>query len=148
MGRGVKPRGPARGLYGNARVMAITSNVIPSMALLGLLRKNGSLCVPQRPPEPQNQLDKPTGVEDDRNCLHNPQRIAKVAKSNNELSGPKTIINRRMKPISQRRGFSIMTSSTLSPAIIISGRSVVKLISRICWEAWAEMEGKGKPRQR
>src|SRR6266568_1897439 len=46
---------------------------------------------------------------------------------------PNTIMNRRMKPMSQRRGLCTNSSSTLSPAIVISGKSVSKLMSRICF---------------
>ena len=45
---------------------------------------------------------------------------------------PNAIINLRMKPISQRRGFSTISLSTVSVAMVVSGKSVNKLVSRIC----------------
>jgi len=61
--------------------------------------------------------------------------VTKVRKSNAGLTRPKTIIKRRIKPMSQRRGFSTNSGSTLSPAMVTSGKSVRRLISRICLPA-------------
>ena len=44
---------------------------------------------------------------------------AKVAKSNTELIGPKRIMNRRMKPMSQCDGRASCSSSTRSVGIVI-----------------------------
>jgi len=56
----------------------------------------------------------------------------KVRKSNTELTRPKVIINLRMALMSQRLGWSTISSSTMSVAIVISGMSVIRLVSRIC----------------
>ena len=40
--------------------------------------------------------------------------MAKVAKSNRELIGPKKIMNLRMKPMSQRVGWATCSGSTVS----------------------------------
>ena len=58
---------------------------------------------------------------------------AKVRTSNSELTRPKVSMKRLMKAMSQRWGCSIQSASTRSPAIVISGRSVSRLVSRICF---------------
>ena len=50
------------------------------------------------------------------------KRIPNVAKSNIVLNRPKTPINFLINLISHRLGFSIVSTSTLSVAIVISGR--------------------------
>ncbi len=48
-------------------------------------------------------------------------------------STPNTTMKRRMRPTSQRRGRSTSSGSTRSVAMVIAGRSVRRLRSRICF---------------
>ncbi len=55
-----------------------------------------------------------------------------MRKSKTELNKPKTIIKRLIKPRSQRCGVWMLMSSTRSVAMAISGKSVSRLVSKIC----------------
>src|SRR5262245_9986224 len=56
----------------------------------------------------------------------------KVTKSKTELTRPNTTIKLRIKLMSQRRGLSIQSRSTLSSAMVMPGMSERKLLSKIC----------------
>jgi hypothetical protein len=58
-----------------------------------------------------------------------------VTKSNKEETRPKTTMKFLMNPIDHRLGQDTNSESTLSPAMVISGRSVNRLVRRTGWEA-------------
>ena len=69
----------------------------------------------------RERLDEPAGSEQRRvPALKTQIMIPKVAKSKIELIGPKKVMKRRMKPVSQCAGRWSCSSSTLSVGIVIS----------------------------
>src|SRR5664279_3395634 len=105
------------GVAGRTAPTATTLNAARVSGRLGWLRKNGTRRV---------RMAKMTSVWVARDSTNQPERnsaacawkthsmTAKVRKSNTELSGPNTIMNRRMKPMSQCEGRCSCSSSTLS----------------------------------
>ena len=115
-------------------VISATTPVISSMVRLGWLRKNGRrvrMTKTTIPAERTDSMNQPVWKVASL-AFSSHSKTAKVAKSKSELIRPKTSIKRLIKRIFQRCGRFTKTSSTRSLAMVISGRSVRKLINRIC----------------
>src|SRR5450759_288574 len=103
-GNGWKPRACASGVAGSSAPTVTTLSAARVSGRLGWLRKNGVRRV---------RIAKITKVWVARDSTNQPERncagpewktqsmTAKVAKRTNELSGPKEIMKRRMKAMSQ-----------------------------------------------
>ena len=94
----------------------------PSSGVDGRLRKKGTRRVRMTKTmrvwvasDSTNQPDRNSGAL----ALKTQSITAKVAKSNTELMGPKRIMNRRMKAMSQCDGRMSCSSSTWSVGIVI-----------------------------
>jgi hypothetical protein len=57
----------------------------------------------------------------------------KVAWPKTVLTRPNVIMKLRMNPVSQQRGRSTISASTVSLAMVISGKAVIRFVSRICF---------------
>src|SRR5436190_24306138 len=84
--------------------------------------------------QPEHQRRRHDGFDEPAraelfDCRIEPEQHAK-SKSKTQRAKPNMIMNRRMKWMSQRRGCSMSSGSF---AIVISGRSVNKLMSEICF---------------
>ena len=110
-GTGVKPSSGPSGENGSATPTATTASVAASSAPLGLLRRNGtrrvriakitSDCVAS------DSMNQPVRNSSGP-AWNSPNMIANVRKSNSELIGPNTNMNRRMEPMSLRRGAALL----------------------------------------
>jgi hypothetical protein len=79
-----------------------------------------------------HRLLKPAGAELGWVGFQNKQEGAKRQVVETELRSPKVIMNLRMNRMFQRRGRATSSGSTRSVAMVISGRSVSRLVRRIC----------------
>src|SRR5476649_1249327 len=139
-GTGLNPKSSPSGVKGSATVAKTVDRVAIRRYFDGLLRTKDlrvRITSTIRHAETTDSRNQPV-----RNWSWFACRMKRsapnVRKSNAELTRPKVIMNLRMATMSQRRGWSTISASTSSVAMVISGKSVIRLVSRI----WAGNNGR------
>ena len=102
--------------------------------LLGTLLKKGPLLritSTIRLAEITDSMNQPVLNKTSR-AFKNQKKHSKGEIIKNRTRIPKTIMKLRMKPTFQRRGCSTISLSTLSVPMVVSGKSVIRLVSKIC----------------
>src|SRR5450631_1666114 len=133
-GTRLNPKTSPSGVKGSATVTTTVNRVAINRYFAGLLLKKGFRL------RMTNTISEAEMTDSRNQPVRNWSWVAcrmsrsapNVRKSNTELTRPKVIMNLRMATMSQRRGWSTISLSTVSVAMVISGKSVIKLVSRIC----------------
>src|SRR5439155_744515 len=122
-GKRVKPSVWASGEKGSSTPIVTQTSVAANRGLLGRLRKKGTRRV-RMAKIARLWVASDSTNQPERNrvalALKAQSRIAKVAKSKSELIGPKKVMKRRIRAVSQWAGRCSCSSSTLSVGIVIS----------------------------